>query len=687
MLFEFAPEFSFIRHKETQKKEDYYRIEGYSLFENDKQEFNSHGFYFFINLFLERNHAIKFLKKIKGFKNESTPSFRATIQVFTAYTLRVPDVRLRNENHKDSLLMEMLNELNKCPKELFYHLTDKDKIEFEPKLDIEKKNNIIDNTNYGDLNDKDIDDFLRENISLKRHNDRFPYFALKYLDEVSPFENIRFQITIGKIQVKSYDKNIIGNRRILKTVNAYGKLSDFQDKESAILDKLTENLVEKDDIYFDQYAPHYNISNNKIAFYIFDENEEKISYPSLFINKKDDTLSKNNPTGFISINDLPKLLLLKHFNNKETEKTIIDFVKNENPKLFDTNFLDDIKKSAKYDPEKFTKRIINEKDITSSEKGVSKSKRVNFLSDDIEKKFLDYYNIKNSELLSIDKNQFIKEIHPKNNKKKEVEYFTQIKYKYLLKIRREELQKHLPAGMKIDMIPEKMVDYLMNINGIDEKKRVHKKVKSIKDEAKIKIKILEKELDKPYNERNIKIGEYATFIARDIISLVIDEDVKSRITSAYYGYIQNCLAFFSLKKEELITVCDELDLFDNKRGHIFLSKTIIRNSSGILDFCQDYLEEKIRWIDKDLWIKGKKGGYVLSDNAKLPCSYKKYSEKFTEYDFSKWMVNKSQMPVNLPRSLFDKKVESILKSKLRIKNIDFHENDKFSRLLAKIFRK
>jgi hypothetical protein len=283
LLFKESPEFSFERFSETQTKENFKHLESYQLFDGNK--LTEHGFYFFINLFLERKYASKFLKKIRGFKNETTPPFRATLQAFTAYCVTVPDERLGNADRKQSLLMEMLNELQRCPKALYRLLSEDDKKIFEPQIEIEGINNILLNsTNYEKISDEDIDKLLFELTTLKRHDDRFPYFALRFMDEFGLLPNIRFQIVLGKLQTKKYDKTIgkeTINRRIIKQVNAFGKLSDFEDKEEEVLKELG---VDDNEIYFDQFAPHYNMENNKIPFYLFG-GSDKIKYPLPLVNK------------------------------------------------------------------------------------------------------------------------------------------------------------------------------------------------------------------------------------------------------------------------------------------------------------------------------------------------------------------------------------------------------------------
>lgn len=678
LLFKNAPIFSFIRNFQTQKEEDYEHLKNYKLFETTgSNQFTDQGLFFFVNLFLERSHATKFLKRFKGFKNETTPPFRATIQSFTSFCIKVPDVRLGNENPKHTILMEMLTELNKCPKELFYHLTDEDKKEFEPRLqEKEKQNVVLNSTNYEDISDEDLDETIKELTAFKRHDDRFPYFALRFLDEINALKNIRFQITLGKLIVERYDKKITDrfhDRRVIKIIKAFGKLSDFTDKESNVLGILKQGFEDNEAIQFEQYAPHYNMSNNKIAFYVFSDADEKIKYPNVFENKADRVDIQNNPTGFISIHDLPKLLILESLISNKGEQMIVDFIQNTNLEIFDKAGLDQIRQQANFNPETFTKRTANDKALKGRDGDIE------FLSVDLEKEFLQWLRMSKEQLLALDKDAFKK----KTKDPKSLELFTQIKYQYLLQQRREELQKYLPMDLSMNMLPSRILDYLMNVQGQQGDKEIHQKIKAIKDEAKQLVKSLKKEIEKPKQEQRIKLGELATFVAKDIINMVIDKEVKNKITSPYYNKLQNKIAYFSLNKEEIIALCEELQLFDKQVGHVFLTKDLIHGANGIIDFYLDYLEAKVNWIDKDLFVKGKTGGYLFPKFKKIPLSFEKIRKDSGSNDFDEWLLNKSQKPVDLPRTLFDVQLVQILKSKLRQLKVAYNPTDKFSVLLAK----
>lgn len=592
----------------TLKTEDFKHLEKYELF-TETNQYTNYGFYFIACLFLERASAVKFLKKFKGFKNETTNVFKATIKAFTQFAVKIPRVKAVDEDKKLTLLMQMLNELNKCPKELYNHLSDEDKKEFEVNLEKEARINILRySVNIDNASDFEIENALREMKTLKRHSDRFPYFALRYFDEKNTFQKIRFQISLGKIFIKEYPKTISGeeqNRRISKEIKTFGKLADFELKEDEILEVLKEKYG--NDIYFEQYAPHYNMRNNKIAICFTDDKNNKNN----FINKV--------PDAFLSVNALPKLLTLTILqrNGNIAEKKIKNFLNIK----FDYETLTKIKNNLTLAPKEFTRRTI---DDTKKNQNPAK----------------------------------------------------QQKYIRLLKQRKEALNKELEQyNINAEQLPAIILDYLLEIK-TDEKKIIHNRIKQMRFETKQLLKKIKKEIAKPEEEQKIKLGELATFLARDFINMVIDKDVKQKITSAYYNKLQNKLAFFSISKSEIINLCKELNLFNKNKGHVFLTENLINKSTGIVYFYINYLEEKqgikklhktIKkgWFDKlqkHYKVNGKqKTDYVLNKpGVKIPYTYTTILKKT---DFEKRLENINKMPVNLPANIFDKDIKSILKSK------------------------
>lgn len=620
-LFAEAPVLSRLRNVEL-KESDYEHMSLYEIFEKNSNNLTKNGLFFFTCLFLERNSAIKFLKKFSGFKNETIPPFRATLKTFCAYTITLPSIKIGNENKIQSLLMEMLTELSKCPKELFNYLSEDDKSKFEAIHDeVARENVIFNSTDYANLSEEEIEDKIRSLRTLKRSSDRFSYFALRYIDEMNIFQNICFQVTLGKAIVKDgYEKEILGEkqpRQITKTINVFGKLSGFENNE----DKLTKHLsrIKKSPFIFEQFAPHYNISNNKIGLFY---------YPKPSSIKLENCKPNHEPTAFLSINDLPKLLVLELLEKGLPEKLILDFIKTGNQKLFDEAFLNKIKLQTQYDPPTFSRRFEDH------------SKKI---------------------------------VH--NEKKKRKEYAT------LFKKRHEHLNSILEQyQLSTNQLPTKVLDFLMDIEKQNPEKSIHNSIKTQRRETQKLINKLKKELVKEKEKQNIKLGELATYLARDIIDMIIDKDLKQKITSPYYNKLQNKIAYFSASKKDILALLDELQVFHPQKGHVFLTKNLIQNQDGLINFYMAYLQAKqgvkdgpktIKngWFDSLLVttrVHGKqKSIYSLSKRGtKVPYSLKRLNNLNLPFDFGAWLNNKAKMPINLPNNLFDNHLNILINSKL-----------------------
>ena len=300
---------------------------------DDTYCFTEKGFYFFICLFLERDYAWLFLKQINGFKNDSNLNYKATLEVYTAFAINLPKEKLGSIDINQSLILDMVNELCKCPHQIYNYLSDEDKKKFIPEISAVSKQNMIDNNiDLQGINDDDtIENEIKNMVHLKRTKEnRFPYFVLRWIEVMGYLPNIKFQIRLGKVCLDSYVKENYGTRKIIKEINAFGDLKDFIDIKSCTNQQKIDPIEYKNSIeqkigiaeneahiYFEQYAPHYHIENNKIGFYFFDETEIKQKLPQLkeSENGKRKNIKLDQPTGFLSIHDLYKIGYILCENN------------------------------------------------------------------------------------------------------------------------------------------------------------------------------------------------------------------------------------------------------------------------------------------------------------------------------------------------------------------------------------
>lgn len=73
-------------------------------------------------------------------------------------------------------------------------------------------------------------------------------------------------------------------------------------------------------------------------------------------------------------------------------------------------------------------------------------------------------------------------------------------------------------------------------------------------------------------EDKILLGDLATKIARDIINMIIDKDLKVSMTNPFANRLQNLIAYFSTNKEAIVALCESYKVFEHNKGHFFLQE-------------------------------------------------------------------------------------------------------------------
>ncbi len=648
-----------------------------TLFES--QEITEKGLVFFICLFLDRENAFHFINKIVGFKGTHTPDFKATREVFSVFCIRLPHNRLVSETPKQAFTLNILNELDKCPALLFDALTEADKKEFLPKIETtEKLKNIEKESFPKDLKEEDYEDY-RESITKRiRYKSRFEYFALKYLDSTELTKKVLFQIDLGKYQIDKYEKEFLGqkeSRAVVENIKAFGRLADFEFPEptdNINFDELREKAkqysenkikgrIETETSEFEQFAPHYNIEQNKIGFRFSKRGINVPIFPSLkkankpkegsgkIENKVKYRLKQSLPHAFLSTHELKKLVLLEMLDTGKAEALIADFIQKNEEQIFNENFIEEIKKQLAF-------------------------------NDNFKRKFRG----KNTFAYSKDKLENL------TNRKKELDIVLK-NYK-----------------LNVKQIPNRIVDYWLDIEEVRENSIIANKIKAMKKDCTQRLKAKQK-------GKAPKIGEMASFLARDIVNMVIDNKVKEKITSFYYDKMQEALALYAddEKQRAFNTICSELNLFDKEKGHPFLLNLQINNIKNTAEFYEKYLQEKgakkaskwvynrkgkkvkkeqdISWIYKTFYKKEKvwndikrKNEYptkvaLPKDLLKIPLSIRNFSKEKETWE--KWLENKKAMPIDLPTNIFDHALTEVLRKKLDAKNISYKATDKYHYLL------
>ncbi len=210
------PDPSAIRHLEridgkTKKEKKGFT---YALFEKKTPGFffTEKGIALFCCLFLERKDGFLLLKKIRGFKGGKETWEKATLELFTFYKARLPKPRFESAPDEQSLLLDIINELKRCPGTLFEHLDKHHQAAFMA------------------APDEDAEDADMPLTPQTRKNSRFVSLALRYLETQEEFKDIQFLIDLGTYFHKVYPKHTLEMtvaRRLDEKLFVFGHLKDF----------------------------------------------------------------------------------------------------------------------------------------------------------------------------------------------------------------------------------------------------------------------------------------------------------------------------------------------------------------------------------------------------------------------------------------------------------------------------
>ena len=318
------------------------------------------GLLFLLGMFLHRNESEWLRSGIKGYKakiivdNEkpidrknNSLKYMATHWVFNYLSLKPIKERLNTAFHKETLLLQMADELSKVPDELYQTFTEEQRNEF-----LEDINEYIKEGKNTETLEKSI---VIHPVIRKRYEDKFNYFVLRFLDEFAGFPTLRFQVHIGNYIHDTREKEIDGTKlqtqRVVKEkINVFGKLSDISKKKSDFFLSLEKNKKTKWEMFPE---PFYNLVGNNIPIYI-KLNESKVEGAKklnnelieLEIKEKNITersknkptkkeiinemgnvgLANGKPTAILSFNELPALLyevLVRNKTGQELEDILV----------------------------------------------------------------------------------------------------------------------------------------------------------------------------------------------------------------------------------------------------------------------------------------------------------------------------------------------------------------------------
>ena len=172
-------------------------------------------------LLLENKYISEFLTQsrfLKVFKDDAkAPRLsdrRLIIEVLSDLRIRMPQKKIDSTRNDVQVALDMLNELKKCPNELFDLLGPEDRASFS----------VMSSTG--------------EPVLLRRSSDRFTQLALQWFDVNKAFSRIRFQVNAGVFRYLFNERKtcLDGKTRLRvlqEPLNCFGRIQEVEDARTS----------------------------------------------------------------------------------------------------------------------------------------------------------------------------------------------------------------------------------------------------------------------------------------------------------------------------------------------------------------------------------------------------------------------------------------------------------------------
>ncbi|SHM52812.1 hypothetical protein SAMN05444360_11366 [Chryseobacterium carnipullorum] len=331
------------------------------------------GLLFLLSMFLGKKEIEDLKSRIRGFKakivrdgeeNISGLKFMATHWIFSYLSFKGMKQRLSTDFHEETLLIQIIDELSKVPDEVYHDFDTATREKF-----VEDINEYI---REGNEDFSLGDSTIIHPVIRKRYENKFNYFAVRFLDEFIKFPSLRFQVHLGNFVHDRRIKDIHGTgfqtERVVKDrIKVFGKLSEISSLKTEYIEK--ELDLDSDTGWEIFPNPSYVFIDNNIPIYIStnktfkngssefiklrrkekpeemkmrgEDKKEKRDIASMIGNAG--SLNSKTPLAMLSLNEMPALLyeiLVKKTTPEEIELIIKE--------KLDSHF-ENIKN---YDPEK-----------------------------------------------------------------------------------------------------------------------------------------------------------------------------------------------------------------------------------------------------------------------------------------------------------------------------------------------
>lgn len=284
------------------------------FFVTDEQKevvkFTEIGLAFFVSQFLEAKYVSQMLQALIT-QDDATRSLLQ--RTFAVSAIRLPRTRLTTDKEltKQSLGLDIVAELHKCPDELFGMVSPAVQSIFR----------------FFD------EDQNKENLFKRFGAERFAYLALNYLDIAEKLPTLRFHIDKGNFFYKTMPGHSLLNREVIerrlsKRVFCYKRMTDAQreykeDREKeGTLYHIPEPGVAPQGVFRTDMLPQYKIGKESVGICLGEVNEPNLK--KCIKNQKRPRSRK--PDAWLSLYELPILVFLATQNKgEEAENVVKDF--------------------------------------------------------------------------------------------------------------------------------------------------------------------------------------------------------------------------------------------------------------------------------------------------------------------------------------------------------------------------
>ncbi|OOB83610.1 hypothetical protein BZL53_00535 [Flavobacterium columnare] len=218
---------------------------------------------------------------------------------------------LTNTNTKEALLTQIVDYLSKVPNEIYETLSEKQQKEFEEDINEYMRENP-------ENEDSTFSSIVSHKVIRKRYENKFNYFAMRFLDEYAELPTLRFMVNFGDY-IKDRQKKILesiqfdSERIIKKEIHLFEKLSLVTEYKKNVYLKETSNI---DLSRFPLFPnPSYVMANNNIPFYIDSRSNNLDEY----LNQKKKAQSQNKKRN----------LTFEKYNKEQSKDAIIAMLQKE----------------------------------------------------------------------------------------------------------------------------------------------------------------------------------------------------------------------------------------------------------------------------------------------------------------------------------------------------------------------